>query len=71
MGWMQTWFCMWGNSGAVGLRLREEPRPYCRAAKRGVSERVRFPIEVGMGHYCPTPPSEPDRRISRIRLASR
>ena len=43
MGWMQAWFCMWGNSGAVGLRLREEPRPYCRAAKRGVSERVRFP----------------------------
>ncbi len=28
-------------------------------------------IEVGMGHCCPSPPSEPDGRISRIRLASR
>jgi len=35
------------------------------------SEAPFLRIEVGMGHYCPTPPSEPDRRISRIRLASR
>jgi SAM-dependent methyltransferase len=60
---------------------RSQAGPFSKAEHRAAQEfplfialkavRLPVPIEVGMGHYCPTPPSEPDRRISRIRLASR